>query len=81
MNKPKLSILIILLLSLVVSGCLKSQTLVNENQAEGKHSVVWDGKDDSGRKVSQGVYFYQLKAGNEFSNIKKLLFFKTGKEY
>jgi hypothetical protein len=57
------------------------RTLVNENQAEGKHSVIWDGTDNSGRKVSQGVYFYQLKAGNGFSNIKKLLFFKTGKEY
>ena len=57
------------------------RTLVNENQTAGKHSVVWDGKDDSGEWVSSGVYFYQLKAGNEFSNIKKLLFFKTGKEY
>lgn len=50
-------------------------TLVNENQSAGKHSVVWDGKDDSGKQVSSGVYFYQLKTGNEFSNIKKLLFF------
>ena len=57
------------------------RTLVNENQKAGKHSVVWDGKDDSGERVSSGVYFYQLKAVNEISQIKKLLFFKTRKEY
>ncbi len=51
------------------------RTLVNEKQQAGKHSVVWDGKDDSGEQVSSGVCFYQLKAGNKFSNIKKLLFF------
>ena len=35
----------------------------------------WNGKDDKGkgRDVASGVYFYQLKAGIDFSQTKKLL--------
>jgi hypothetical protein len=51
------------------------RTLVNEKQETGKHSVIWNGKNESGNAVEPGIYFYQLKTGNEFSNIKKLLFF------
>jgi hypothetical protein len=35
-------------------------------------SVVWDGKDDSGRKVSAGIYFCKLEAGNS-KILKKLV--------
>jgi len=27
------------------------------------HQVTWDGRDDAGRRLSPGVYFYRLKAG------------------
>ena len=27
-------------------------------------SVCWDGKDDSGHKVSSGIYFVRLESGN-----------------
>ena len=37
--------------------------LVNSPQIKGEHSVEWDGKDDYGRSVSSGVYFYKLEAG------------------
>lgn len=40
------------------------RTLVNENQTSGRHSVTWDGKDDKGREVSSGIYFYRLEAGD-----------------
>ena len=33
-------------------------------------SVTWDGKDSSGKKVSPGIYFYHLSAGNYFATKK-----------
>ncbi|MFQ5863865.1 MAG: S8 family serine peptidase [bacterium] len=51
----------------------KVRLLVAETtQAAGRHTVAWDGTDDSGRPVSAGVYFYQLKANN-FTKVKKML--------
>jgi hypothetical protein len=39
------------------------RTLVDRNQDPAQYSVVWDSKDDAGRKVASGVYFYKLEAG------------------
>jgi hypothetical protein len=36
--------------------------LVNEAQNADRHSAVWDGRDDAGRDMASGVYFYQLTA-------------------
>ena len=52
------------------------RTLVNENQQAGKHSVVWDGTDENGGSVGLGIYFYQLKTGNDFSLSKKMMLLK-----
>ncbi|MCL2063150.1 MAG: hypothetical protein FWG98_02095 [Candidatus Cloacimonetes bacterium] len=30
----------------------------------GSHTVVWDGRDDSGRELGSGVYFYRMVAGD-----------------
>ncbi|HID93250.1 MAG TPA: choice-of-anchor D domain-containing protein, partial [bacterium (Candidatus Stahlbacteria)] len=38
------------------------RTLVNEQQKPGYYKVNWDGKDDSGRRVTSGIYFYRLDA-------------------
>ena len=35
------------------------------HQSPGKHSIVWDGRDDAGRERSNGVYFYTLKSDRE----------------
>ena len=32
---------------------------------EGKHTAVWDGRDNHGRRVASGIYFYRLKAGKQ----------------
>lgn len=48
------------------------RTLVSENMPVGYHSVVWDGRNELGRKVTSGIYFYRLKAGDNFSQVKKL---------
>jgi hypothetical protein len=29
----------------------------------GPHQVVWEGRDDTGRMVASGTYFYRLDAG------------------
>ncbi|MCD4773405.1 MAG: right-handed parallel beta-helix repeat-containing protein [Bacteroidales bacterium] len=52
------------------------RTLVNKKQAEGKHSVVWDGKDDTGKLVGSGIYFCKLKSKthNKSGKIIKILF-------
>jgi flagellar hook assembly protein FlgD len=48
------------------------RTLANENRAAGAHTVVWDGRNDSGEPVSSGVYFYKLVTNN-FSQTKKMV--------
>lgn len=46
-------------------------------QGAGVHGVVWDGTNSFGRKVTHGVYFYQLIGGQK-SEVKKMLFGFTG---
>jgi len=48
------------------------RTLTSGSEAPGFHSVAWDGKDDVGKPVSGGVYFYRLEAG-AFSQTRKLV--------
>ncbi|MCP4710991.1 MAG: S8 family serine peptidase [Planctomycetes bacterium] len=36
------------------------RTLLDQEQDAGKQSVVWDGRNDNGRSVSSGLYFYRL---------------------
>jgi uncharacterized delta-60 repeat protein len=53
----------------------KVRTLVSEELSSGYKSVLWDGKNDEGKGVASGVYFYQLKVG-DFSEPKKMLLLK-----
>ncbi|MBN62681.1 MAG: hypothetical protein CME20_15095, partial [Gemmatimonadetes bacterium] len=53
----------------------KIKTLVAENQPAGFHRAVWDSRDDGGRPVAAGVYFYRLQAG-DFNRVRKLLLLK-----
>ena len=49
-------------------------------QSTGLHSMLWDGKNNFGQKVTNGVYFYRLQAGNE-SQVKKMVFNSGGKDF
>ena len=49
--------------------------LVNGMQSSGLHSLYWNGTNESEQKVSSGIYFYRLSAGN-FSEIKKMVLIK-----
>ena len=35
--------------------------------------IIWDGVDNSGKKVVSGIYFYQLKA-EDYIEVKKMIF-------
>ena len=49
--------------------------LINEVLPEGQHSIIWDGKDSSGREVASGIYIaYFLASGVSAS--RKLLLLK-----
>jgi len=41
----------------------------------GSYSVFWDGTDDSGRRVSSGVYMYRIEAGT-FAKTRKMVLLK-----
>jgi len=46
-----------------------------EYQAEGYHSVLWDGRNESGKYVGSGMYIYQMRVGT-FSVTRKMAFIK-----
>jgi hypothetical protein len=54
-----------------VSGRLV-RTMVNETRPPGDYTAVWDGRNEGGRTVSSGVYFYILKTKN-YRRTKKLV--------
>ncbi len=49
------------------------RTLVSGALSEGAHSVAWDGRDDSGKAVSSGVYLSRLSAGKHAATGKMVL--------
>jgi hypothetical protein len=53
----------------------KVRALVSKYLSYGHKSVLWDGKNDSGKGMASGIYFYQLRIG-DFSDTKKLVLLK-----
>lgn len=51
----------------------KVNTLVTGTQPAGDYNVSWDGKDEKGKPVSSGVYYYKLVTDNKTINKKMLL--------
>ncbi|MBL7148623.1 MAG: carboxypeptidase regulatory-like domain-containing protein [Candidatus Cloacimonetes bacterium] len=54
----------------------KIKQLVSNQLSAGQHSVVWNGTDENNQPVGSGIYFYQLKAGNQYSETKRMLLLK-----
>jgi hypothetical protein len=51
------------------------RVLVDGEVPPGRHTAVWDGRNDSGQPVASGIYFLQMKARG-FSGSKKLVLLK-----
>ena len=49
------------------------RTFVLGHQSPGKYRMVWDERDDAGRKLSSGVYFYRLQTDAEMMVRSKIL--------
>lgn len=49
------------------------KNLVTQSNPAGAYSAVWDGRNDSGSKVSSGVYFYTIRAGKSETSGKIVL--------
>jgi hypothetical protein len=50
----------------------KVRSLLSGEQKAGGYSTLWDGRDDGGRRVASGVYFYRL-AAEGFTQSRKLV--------
>ncbi|KAA3610051.1 MAG: T9SS C-terminal target domain-containing protein [Calditrichaeota bacterium] len=48
------------------------RTLINQSKPAGNHVLLWNGKNNEGRLVASGSYFYIMKSG-DFKSGKKLL--------
>jgi hypothetical protein len=48
-------------------------TLVNEHQSAGFKTVVWNGTDNLGRKVSSGIYLYRMISAGQVETRKLML--------
>ncbi|MCK5051780.1 MAG: T9SS type A sorting domain-containing protein, partial [Candidatus Cloacimonetes bacterium] len=51
------------------------KTLVNEYLDSAFHNVSWNGKDNSSKTVSSGIYFYKMKSSS-YTSTKKMILMK-----
>ncbi len=51
-------------------------TLMNEAQTAGEHSVTWDSSGNSGHSMSAGIYFCDFQVGDEYAQTGKVLLFR-----
>ncbi len=54
----------------------KVRTLVNEFREAGYHSVIWNGRDSNGNRVSSGIYLYHLNVNGKTVASRKMLLMK-----
>jgi hypothetical protein len=51
------------------------RTVTDRDYLVGRHSVEWDGTDESGESVATGVYFYRMTSG-DVTSTKKMMMLK-----
>jgi predicted outer membrane repeat protein len=52
------------------------RTLANNQKEAGHHRVIWNGKDEQGKSVESGLYFYKLTVDNKYSDVKPMTLLK-----
>ena len=53
----------------------KVKTLLKDYREADYYTLTWNGKDDSGKPVASGVYFYKMKT-NKYAATKKMILMK-----
>ena len=53
----------------------KVKQLVNSQLSAGQHSITWDGRDDAGKQISSGIYFYRMIT-KDYSATKRMIMLK-----
>jgi hypothetical protein len=56
-----------------LSGRLVWQLAGQDQWAAGPHAITWNGRDDAGRELPSGVYFYRLDAAGDTATMKMTL--------
>jgi hypothetical protein len=51
------------------------KTLVKQVSAPGRYSVNWNGRNQFGKQIASGMYFYRMETP-KFQSVKKLIFLK-----
>ena len=51
------------------------RTLIDGEMNKAYHEIIWDGKDNTGKQVGSGVYFYKMKA-EKYTATKKMILMK-----
>jgi hypothetical protein len=49
------------------------RSILGRRLGPGRHQVVWDGRDDSGRRAAHGIYLLRLEAGEQRAHRKLAL--------
>nr|MBC8414803.1 T9SS type A sorting domain-containing protein [Candidatus Cloacimonadota bacterium] len=53
----------------------KVKQIVSGRLSAGRHSVIWNGKDDNGKAVSSGIYFYRMRT-DSYDKTKRMVLLK-----
>ena len=51
----------------------KIRTLLDATLGAGRHTVIWDGQDDTGRGLASGTYVARLRVGDQLTSHKLVL--------
>jgi hypothetical protein len=58
-----------------IRGEVVKKLIRNEINLPGRYIITWDGRDENGKEVSSGVYFYMLHSIN-YRNGRKMILLK-----